>query len=68
MTHSTASARRLELRSLRFGVWADAVMTLSGLSAPVLTGSSALLLNGPRACDALIGGISPRNSLAGLPL
>jgi len=46
MTHSTAMARRLELRSLRFGVWANAVMTLAGLSAHVLTGSSALLLDG----------------------
>ena len=46
MTHSTASARCLELRSLRFGVWANAVMALAGLSAHVLTGSSALLLDG----------------------
>ena len=46
MTHSSASARGLELRSLRFGVWANAVMALAGLSAHVLTGSSALLLDG----------------------
>ena len=46
MTHSTASARCLELRSLRFGVWANAVMALAGLSAHVQTGSSALLLDG----------------------
>ena len=46
MTHSTAAARCLELRSLRFGVWANAVMALAGLSAHVLTGSSALLLDG----------------------
>ena len=45
MTHSTAKARCLELRSLRFGVWANAVMALAGLSAHVLTGSSALLLD-----------------------
>ena len=38
-----AEARRIEQRSLRFGVGANAVMALAGFSAHVLTGSSALL-------------------------
>ena len=41
-----AEARRIEQRSLRFGVGANAVMALAGFSAHVLTGSSALLLDG----------------------
>ena len=41
-----ASARRIEQRSLRFGVGANVVMTLAGFSAHVLTGSNALLLDG----------------------
>ena len=40
-----AEARRIEQRSLRFGVGANAVMALAGFSAHVLTGSSALLLD-----------------------
>ena len=41
-----ALARRIEQRSLRFGIGANAVMTLAGFVAHVLTGSSALLLDG----------------------
>ena len=41
-----ALARRIEQRSLRFGIGAKAVMTLAGFVAHVLTGSSALLLDG----------------------
>ncbi len=41
-----ARARRIEQRSLRFGIGANAVMTLAGFVAHVLTGSSALLLDG----------------------
>ena len=41
-----AEARRIEQRSLRFGVGANALMTLAGFSAHVLTGSSALFLDG----------------------
>ena len=41
-----ASARRIEQRSLHFGVGANVVMTLAGFSAHVLTGSNALLLDG----------------------
>ena len=41
-----AEARRIEPRSLRFGVGANAVMALAGFSAHVLTRSSALLLDG----------------------
>ena len=41
-----AEARRIEHRSLRFGVGANAAMALAGFSAHVLTGSSALLLDG----------------------
>ena len=39
-------ARCIEQRSLRFGIAANAVMTLAGFVAHVLTGSSALLLDG----------------------
>ena len=39
-------ARRIEQRSLRLGIGANAVMTLAGFVAHVLTGSSALLLDG----------------------
>ena len=39
-------ARCIEQRSLRFGIGANAVMTLAGFVAHVLTGSSALLLDG----------------------
>ena len=39
-------ARRIEQRSLRFGIGANALMTLAGFVAHVLTGSSALLLDG----------------------
>ena len=46
MTASTAVARRIEQRSLRFGIGANAVMTLAGFVAHVLTGSTALLLDG----------------------
>ena len=46
MTTSTAVARRMEQRSLRFGIGANAVMTLAGFVAHVLTGSTALLLDG----------------------
>ena len=46
MTESTAVARRIEQRSLRFGIGANAVMTLAGFVAHVLTGSTALLLDG----------------------
>ena len=46
MTTSTAVARRIEQRSLRFGIGANAVMTLAGFVAHVLTGSTALLLDG----------------------
>ena len=42
----SASARRIEQRSLRFGVAANGVMTLAGFSAHLATGSSALLLDG----------------------
>ena len=38
-----AEARRIEQRSLRFGVGANALMALAGFLAHVLTGSSALL-------------------------
>ena len=38
--------RRIEQRSLRFGIGANALMTLAGFVAHVLTGSSALLLDG----------------------
>ena len=41
-----AEARRIEQRSLRFGVGANAVMALAGFFAHVLIGSSALLLDG----------------------
>ena len=41
-----AFARRIEQRSLRFGVGYKVVMTLAGCSAHVLTGSNALLVNG----------------------
>lgn len=41
-----AEARWIEQRSLRFGVGANAVIALAGFSAHVLTGSSALLLDG----------------------
>ena len=44
--NTPAEARRIEQRSLRFGVGANAVMALAGFSAHVLTGSSALLLDG----------------------
>ena len=43
MSASIAVARRIEQRSLRFGIGANAVMTLAGFSAHVLTGSTALL-------------------------
>ena len=43
---SDARARRIELRSLRFGIAANALMTLAGFLAHVITGSSALLLDG----------------------
>ncbi len=43
---SDARARGIEQRSLRFGIVANAVMTLAGCLAHVLTGSSALLLDG----------------------
>ena len=43
---SDARARGIEQRSLRFGIAANAVMTLAGFLAHVLTGSSALLLDG----------------------
>ena len=46
MTASIAVARRIEQRSLRFGIGANAVMTMAGFSAHVLTGSNALLLDG----------------------
>ena len=46
MTTSPAMARRIEQRSLRFGIGANAVMTLAGFVAHVLTGSTALLLDG----------------------
>ena len=42
----SAEARWIEQRSLRFGVGANAVIALAGFSAHVLTGSSALLLDG----------------------
>ena len=41
-----ASARHTEYRSLRFGIAANAVMAMAGFVAHVLTGSSALLLDG----------------------
>ena len=41
-----AEAHRIEQRSLRYEVGANAVMALAGFSAQVLTGSSALLLDG----------------------
>ena len=40
------SCLRIEQRSLRFGVAVNAAMTLAGFSAHVLTGSTALLLDG----------------------
>ena len=43
---STMPARRIEQRSLRCGIWANAVMTLAGFVAHVASGSSALLLDG----------------------
>ena len=46
MTADTAAFRRIEQRSLRFGIGANAVMTLAGFAAHVATGSSALLLDG----------------------
>ena len=46
MTVRIATARRIEQRSLRFGIGANVVMTLAGFSAHVLTGSAALLLDG----------------------
>lgn len=46
MTTSNAVARRIEQRSLRFGIGANAAMTLAGFVAHVLTGSTALLLDG----------------------
>ena len=46
MTQSIATARRIEQQSLRFGIGANVVMTLAGFSAHVLTGSTALLLDG----------------------
>ncbi len=46
MTADTAAFRRIEQRSLRFGIGANAVMTLAGFAAHVATDSSALLLNG----------------------
>ena len=54
MSASTAVARRIEQRSLRFGIGANAVMTLAGFSAHVLTGSTALLLDG-LYFDVLVG-------------
>ncbi len=44
--NTSAEARWIEQRSLRFEVGANAVMALAGFSAHVLTGSSALLLDG----------------------
>ena len=46
MTGSITLARRIEQQSLRFGIGANAVMTVAGFSAHVLTGSRALLLDG----------------------
>ena len=46
MSASTAVARRIEQRSLRFGIGANAVMTFAGFLAHVLTDSTALLLDG----------------------
>ncbi len=43
---TTAKARMIEQRSLRFGVGANAVMALAGFAAHVASGSSALLLDG----------------------
>ena len=42
----TMPARRIEQRSLRLGIWVNAVMTLAGFVAHVASGSSALLLDG----------------------
>ena len=44
--NTPAEAHRIEQRSLRFGVGVNAVMELAGSSAHVLTGYSALLLDG----------------------
>ena len=44
--NTSAEARRIEQRSLRFGVGVNAVMALAGFSTNVLTGSSTLLLDG----------------------
>ena len=44
--NSSGESRWIEQRSLRFGVRAKAVMAVAGFSAHVLTGSSALLLDG----------------------
>ena len=44
--NTPAEARRIEQRSLRFGVDVNAVMALAGFSARALTGFSALLLDG----------------------
>ena len=41
MSASIAVARRIEQRSLRFGIGANAVMTFAGFSAHVPTDSSA---------------------------
>ena len=46
MTADAAESRRIEQRSLRFGIGANAVMTVAGFGAHVATGSSALLLDG----------------------
>ena len=46
MTSDAAESRRIEQRSLRFGIGANAVMTVAGFAAHVATGSSALLLDG----------------------
>ena len=46
MTGSITLARRIEQQSLRFGIGANAVMTVAGFSAHVLSGSRALLLDG----------------------
>ena len=46
MTGSITLARRIEQHSLRFGIGANAVMTVAGFSAHLLTGSRALLLDG----------------------
>ena len=41
MTADAAESRRIEQRSLRFGIGANAVMTVAGFAAHVATGSSA---------------------------